>query len=296
MTAPTGTRTCYLHPDRVAGITCQRCDRPICPACMHQASVGFHCPECARGGRQRVYQGAASWATRPIASQVLIALNALVFVVQAVTSGLEPWTDGGRFLFLRYGDKGIWADGALVGSFVPEEPWRLVTGGFLHAQLPFGIIHIGMNMYVLSIFGRLLEPALGKVRFTAVYICALFGGSLGVVLLSPTSITVGASGAVFGMMGAAVMVARERGINLMQSGLATTIGINLLFTFGVPGISIGGHLGGLVAGFAAGALVVELPKRLDLGSKGEVVASGLAIGLGLVFGVVAYVLMVGQYG
>ncbi len=153
-----------------------------------------------------------------------------------------------------------------------------------------------MNMYMLYVFGRLLEPALGRVRFVAVYVCALFGGSLGVVLLSPTSVTVGASGAVFGLMGAAVMVARERGINLMQSGLVTTIGINLLFTFGVPGISIGGHVGGLVAGFAAGALVVELPKRLRAGARGDMVASGLAVGLGLVLGVAAYALMAGQYG
>jgi membrane associated rhomboid family serine protease len=247
MTAPANVRTCYRHPDRVAGISCQRCDRPICPSCMHQASVGFHCPECAKAGKQKVYQGIGSLTARPLVTQVLIGINVLAFIAMLATSG-DDW------VFVR---------GALWGPAIPTEPWRLVTGGFLHSNdIPFGFIHIGMNMYFVWVLGQLIERSLGPVRYLALYAAALLGGSLGVVLLDPDSVTVGASGAAYGLMGAAFLVGRERGIDLMRSGLMTTLVINLVITFSVPGISIGGHIGGLVAGGLAGLVLVEVPKRI----------------------------------
>lgn len=283
MTAPvTGQRTCYRHPDRVAGISCQRCDRPICPSCMHQASVGFHCPECARSGRQKVYQGAASLESRPLVTQVIIAVNVLVFLGQLATRSADFW---------------VYDHGALYPPLVPDEPWRLLTGGFLHAnRLPFGFLHIGMNMYFIWVFGQIVERALGPWRYAALYLAALLGGSLGAVLVTPDSATVGASGAAYGLMGAMFLIARERGINIMQTGLVTTLGINLLITFGVPGISIGGHVGGLVVGAGCAYLLIELPKRLRKGKEGDLIAAALTVGVGLVLAGVAYGLMAADYG
>jgi membrane associated rhomboid family serine protease len=296
MTAPSTQRTCYRHPDRVAGISCQRCDRPICPSCMNQASVGFHCPECARSGRQKVYQGAASWTTRPIVTQVIIAINVLVFVAQVVTSASTPFSSGGRLLFGDgTGDGGIILDGGLIGSFVPQEPWRLVTSGFLHAPFPLGLIHIGFNMLALVRLGQVLEPVLGRRRFVALYAIGLAGGSLGVCLISPTQLTIGASGAVFGLMGGAVMVARDRNVDLWRTGLIQTIGINLLITFGLSSyISVGGHVGGLIGGLVGGAILTEGSRRIR--TNGDVVSAALTGAVAIVVLVVAYVVMVGDYG
>lgn len=279
MTAPTNVRTCYRHPDRVAGISCQRCDRPICPSCMHQASVGFHCPECARGGKQKVLTGPAAWATRPIVTQVLIAINVVAFVGQLATTA-DDW---------------VFRHGFLWGPAVPDEPWRLVTGDFLHANgIPAGFIHIGMNMYGLWILGQLLERVLGRAPFLALYVAAMAGGTLGVLILDPESATVGASGAVYGLLGAAFVVARERNIDLMRSGLVTTLGLGLVITFGVPGISIGGHVGGFLAGGLAGLVLIEGRKRIP--SNGVVVTTAVTAVMAVGFLLVGYLLMVGQYG
>ncbi len=207
----TAMQTCYRHNDRRAGVVCQRCDRPICPDCMRQASVGFHCPECTRSGAQKVVR--PNQLLRPIVTQVLMAVNAAIFVA-GIGPGMET---KGRFIL----------DGGLVGrAFDPTanavvgvsegQWWRLVTSGFLHAD----IIHLGFNMFVLYRLGQLIEPALGRVHFGLVYLVSMLGGSLGVMLLDPSAFTVGASGAVFGLMGAAVAVFRSRGIgNILDSPL-----------------------------------------------------------------------------
>lgn len=256
---------------------------------MHQASVGFHCPECTQTGAQKVYQGVASLATRPLATQVLMGLNLLVFVGTLLTRSTVGWTAGGAALSAR-GFGAFTADGALFGPFVPEEPWRLLTSGFLHD----GIFHVGLNMWVLWVLGRFMEPALGRVRFVALYFCSLFAGSLGVVLIDPEALTVGASGAIFGLMGGAFLVARERNIDLRRSGLVTVLVINLLITFAIPGISIGGHVGGLIGGALAGMILTEGARRL--GAKGDLLAAGITLALGLVFAVVAYGSMSAEYG
>lgn len=252
---------------------------------MHQASVGFHCPECARQGRQRVYTaGAMPGHGRPVVTIALIAVNVAVFVIDAVS---RSSVGGGGAI------DGVTLDGGLVAFAVDPltrtaigvdtgEWYRLVTSGFLHD----GLIHIGFNMLILWLLGQQLEPALGRVRFALLYLVGLLGGSFGVMLLSPNAFTVGASGAVFGLFGAAVVIQRNRGINPFETGLGPLIAINLLITFTLPGISIGGHLGGLVFGAAAGALLVELPSRMP---RPAAPGAGSSVGLSSVAPVAATV-------
>jgi len=248
--APVPESTCYRHPDRRAGVRCQRCERLICPSCMATAAVGFHCPECARRGRQKVYTRATLQRAfnRPVVAQVLIGLNAAVFV-----AGLGSETTNamaGRGGFIR--------DGGLFGPAVADgEWWRIVTAGFLHA----GLLHLAFNMLALFNLGAVLEPALGRLRFVAIYAVSLLTGSLGVLLLSPDNLTVGASGAVFGLMGALVVAQRARGLDPWSSGIGTVIGLNLLITFTIPGISIGGHLGGLVGGLLCAWVLLDAGPR-----------------------------------
>ena len=242
-------RTCYRHPDRRAGVLCQRCDRPICPDCMHQASVGFHCPECTRSGRQRVVRP-SQLGTGLVVTKVLIGLNVAVFLA-GVGSGLST-----KDSFIRHG--GLIANAADAGKLVGVangEWWRIFSSGFLHANL----LHIGFNMWALWVLGQLMEPVLGRARFALVYAVALVAGALGVLLVDPNQLTVGASGAVFGLMGAAAAAMRSRGINVFATGLGATIMLNLLITFAIPGISIGGHVGGLVGGFVVGWIFVDTP-------------------------------------
>ena len=251
----TQIQTCYRHTDRRAGVVCQRCDRPICPDCMRQASVGFHCPECTKKGAQKIVRPQQLLNARPVVTQVLMAINVAVFAA-GVGSGLETRD---RFI----------VDGGLVGAaFNPfngqligvaeGEWWRLVTSGFLHVN----VIHIAFNMYVLYRLGQLLEPVLGRVAFTLAYFVAMLGGGLGVMILSPDEYTVGASGAVFGLMGLAVAVFRSRGINVMDTGLGATILLNLVITFTLSSyISVGGHVGGLIVGFLAGWILTDAGPR-----------------------------------
>ncbi|MGQ0830745.1 MAG: rhomboid family intramembrane serine protease [Microthrixaceae bacterium] len=264
----TAVQTCYRHPDRRAGVICQRCDRPICPDCMRQASVGFHCPECTKSQGQKVVH-ASQLRTRPVVTQALVALNLAVFVA-GLGPGLETKSsmtvDGGLIGLgqLRNGD--------LIGV-AHGEWWRIITSGFLHANA----IHVGFNMWVLYQLGMLLEPVLGRLRFTVVYFVAMTCGALGVLLVEPNGLTVGASGAVFGLMGVAVAVFRSRGINPFDTGLGGAIVLNLVFTFAIPGISIGGHVGGLIGGFIAGWLLVDAGPRY-LRDPNVVLASVIALG------------------
>jgi membrane associated rhomboid family serine protease len=232
---------------------------------MTTASVGFHCPECSRSGRQQVYtKGAIDRLNRPVLTQAIIGLNALVFVAGVVNSSRNAFSGRGGFI----------GDGGLFGPAVADGEWyRLVTSGFLHA----GLLHLGLNMYLLYLLGSALEPAFGRARFAAVYATSLLCGSLGVMVLDPNALTVGASGAVFGLMGAMFLAYRARGIDPWSSGIGATIGINLLFTFTIPGISIGGHVGGLLGGLASAWLLLDGSR--SVGSRqalGAVVALGVA--------------------
>lgn len=233
---PTTPTYCYVHPDRIAGVGCQRCDRPICPQCMRQASVGFHCPQCAGARTTKVVSGRAAFASGSdlIVTKVLIGINAAIWLAMTITGGNATGAAGPVF-----------ENGATFGPSVAQGEWyRLVSGAFLHA----GFLHLAMNMFLLWLLGQVLEPALGKAQFVALYVVSLLGGSLGVMLLDPASATVGASGAVFGLMGALVVLQLRAGQSPWQSGIGTLVALNLLITFAVPGISIGGHVGGLLAG------------------------------------------------
>lgn len=264
----TAVQTCYRHPDRRAGVVCQRCDRPICPDCMRQASVGFHCPECTKSSGQKVVR--AGQATKPVVTNALIALNLAVFVA-GMGSGLrtnQSMTIDGGLIGL-----GRLSNGDLIGV-AEGEWWRIISSGFLHANA----IHIGFNMWVLYQLGQLLEPALGRLRFGMVYVVAMVCGSFGVLLLDPGGLTVGASGAVFGLMGAAVAAFRSRGINPFDTGLGGAIALNLVFTFAIPGISIGGHIGGLIGGFIAGWILLDVGPRY-LRDPNLTIAAVVALGV-----------------
>ena len=271
-------QTCYRHGDRKAGVICQRCDRPICPSCMHQASVGFHCPECTKSGAQKVIK-ASQLVKRPVVTYALIAINVAVFVA-SVGAGLEIRP---QVAF----DFGMLARSPVPGLDVgvaAGEVYRLVTGGFLHAS----IIHIAFNMLALYQLGLLLESAFGRTRFLAVYVVSLLAGSLGVVILHPDQLTVGASGAVFGLMGFAFMAMRSRGIDPFSTGLGGTIVLNLIITFTLSSyLSVGGHLGGLVGGAICGWVLTDIgPKQLK---DDRAILGALAV-LGAAFFVLAIVL------
>jgi membrane associated rhomboid family serine protease len=238
-------QTCYRHDDRKAGVRCQRCERPICPSCMIQASVGFQCPQCVKGSGTRIIR-AGELVTRPVVTQTLIAANAAVFLLQMAAGGTLG--RAGRLV----------TDFALYGPAVEDgEWWRLVTAGFLHV----GLMHVAFNMLILWRLGTMLEPTLGRVRFSILYLLSLLAGSAGALLLAPNSFTVGASGAVFGLLGAAAVGYRRKGIDPMQTDIGSLLVINVILTFVIPRISIGGHLGGLIGGAIVGWVLLEIGER-----------------------------------
>lgn len=233
---------------------------------MVQASVGFHCPECVSSNKQKVYRSPALFNRQPWATKVLIGANVLIFVatVALAGTGQQALMRGGGTLvenFALVGGAGtlnpITGEANATVGVAAGEWYRLLTGGFLHG----GLIHLGFNMLILWILGSQLERGLGTGRFLSLYFASLFAGSLGVMLLDPVSATVGASGAIFGLMGAAVALQRAAGVDWWRSGLGTLLVLNLVITFTVPNISVGGHVGGLVGGLAAGAAMASIEQR-----------------------------------
>ena len=194
----------------------------------------------------------------PVATQALIAINVIVFLIE--TAAGAPLGGGGG--------GSVWFHGSLFGPAITgsnpfplytgtHEYWRLLTAGFLHD----GLLHIFINMISLWFVGSVLEPAIGRVNFLAVYFVSLLAGSFGALWFQPQIPTVGASGAIFGIFGALIVVARARGIPIWQSGLGFVLVFNLLFSLSVRGISVGDHLGGLVGGIITGWLIVEVAER-----------------------------------
>jgi membrane associated rhomboid family serine protease len=237
---------CYRHPNRETGVRCSSCERPICPDCMTSTPVGMRCPECARQSTK--VRTMRSMTDEPTLTYVLIGINVILGLGSVL--GGNVGTSGGDLTEAFELSRAQLADGEL---------YRLVTSGFVHR----GLFHLAANMLALWILGTMLEPALGRMRFALIYFVSLLCGSLGVLLFSADQ-SAGASGAVFGLMGAAIVVARARGISLMESGLGLWLGLNLVITFTIPNISIGGHLGGLVGGFLAALLLTDLPERTRL--------------------------------
>ena len=257
---------CYRHRNRETGVACSNCGRPICPDCMTSTSVGMRCPECARQST-KVTRVARSSET-PTLTYILIGINVAV-ALGGFLSGAN--TTGGNL-----GSSTLIDDGSVsrYAIGVQHEYWRLITAGFLHA----GLLHLAFNMFSLWILGGLLEPAVGRLRFGLIYFVSLLAGSFGALLLEPTAPTVGASGAIFGLMGAAVVVMRNSGISVMQSGLGFWLLLNLLFTFTATNISIGGHLGGLIGGAIAALFLYDLRDRLRAPAA---LATALTVALGV---------------
>jgi membrane associated rhomboid family serine protease len=269
MKAPTAT-TCYRHPNRETGVSCSSCGRPICPDCMTPTPVGMRCPECSR--QKTKVRTAVTLTSDPQLTYALIAINVIAWMAMLAT-GAPLNGVGGT----------VYQHGALYGPLVADgEWWRIVTAGFLHA----GIIHIAFNMYFLYFLGMILEPMIGRMRFGLIYAVSLVGGSFGALLLTPNTPTVGASGAVFGLMGAAILAMRARGIDPMQSGLGVTLLLNLGITFLIPGISKGGHIGGLAAGLIVGYLLFEVADR-SRSSVTPVLAACVVLGVALAVGCIA---------
>jgi membrane associated rhomboid family serine protease len=227
-----------------------------------QASVGSNCLDCAKASRPDVATRARFWSARQpiLVTMVLMAVNLVVFAYVTIQ---DPSSLGSRGITKGQAQLGLSAGLIDQGGVLPlpdgtlyiAEPggwYRLVSSGFLH----FGIIHLAFNMYLLYMLGQMLEPAVGRVRFALVYFAALLGGSAGAMLLQPNSLHGGASGAVFGLIGAAFVGYRMRGVNPFQTGIGMLLLLNLFITFAIPGISIGGHLGGVVAGAICGVIVL----------------------------------------
>lgn len=205
---------------------------------------------------------------QPVVTIALIAINVIVFVIAALSGG--GLVSGGQGELMTRGQ----LDSSMIAS--GGEYWRLITSGFLHVN----IYHLLMNTVFIWILGSQLEPELGRARFLALYFACLLCGSLGSLLIQPDARAVGASGAAFGLLGAAIVMARRRGIDIWSSGLGPILAINLLVTFFVPGIAIGGHLGGVAGGFAAGFALEEVEE-----TSGRLASLAVCVGIGcLAFG------------
>lgn len=240
---PAQAPSCFKHPSRVSYVSCHRCGRPVCPECQVPAPVGVQCTECVRAAnkaipRTKTQFGGTARAGKPVVTYTFIGLNALMYVLQ--------WAIP-NFTQQIY----------LLGALAYWEPWRILTSAFAHSQ--GSLLHIAMNMYGVYICGTLLEPRLGRLRFTWLYLLSAFGGSLGVLVLSnPLSATLGASGALSGLFLALFIVFRTNRSALKQMGIVLML--NAVMGFIVPGISWQGHLGGAVLGAIAAAAIVLIPK------------------------------------
>jgi membrane associated rhomboid family serine protease len=269
---------CYRHPDRETGLSCSVCERPICTECMTMAPVGIRCPEhsgrpqgaarLTHGVRRVSFEGQGALVTKG-----LIALNVVVFLVN-LAQGASLGQNGGE-LFLR---------GLLYGPAVADgDWWRLLTAAFLHGS----VLHIGLNMLMLWWIGGPVEEALGRSRFLALYVVSALAGSAGALLSAPQAFTVGASGAIFGILGAALVFERQ-GNHVLGGSALSIIVLNLVLTFAVPNISIGGHVGGLVGGALCGLALSRFGRGHALYGRPGVAGVLGVVAVGVVSVVVAY--------
>ena len=260
---PAELPVCPRHPDRVTYVRCQRCGRPACPQCQVPSAVGVHCVDCVRRARSS-RRGARSLlggraVTDALVTKILVVACVAVYLIQLTHQPLEN-----RFAF--------------VPAAAISEPWRFVTTAFLHANY----MHLGFNMWALWVLGGSLEPVLGRWRFTAVYLLSALGGSTAIYWLSRPdtdtwiTMTVGASGAVFGLFSTIFVVQRRFGRD--TSGIVALLAINAVISFLGANISWQGHLGGLVTGALVASLYAWAPrtKRTVYGIWGTV---GIAVAL-----------------
>ncbi|RYC11096.1 rhomboid family intramembrane serine protease [Nocardioides zhouii] len=288
----TGVPTCYRHPDRETWIRCQRCDKPICPDCMRDAAVGFHCPDCvkaaSKGSRQnRAMYGGERSADPRLTTYVLIGINAVVWLVIAATgggasrlanlfslapTGLCELSDGSGRFYPDVTDRATcstlpiteWHAGVADGAW-----WQLITSNFTHVE----IWHVALNLFALYIFGPALEGIIGRARFLAVYLIGGLASSVLVLFLSGEhSSTLGASGALFALLGALLVTARKARLNSQWLVQNLTLGV-IITVVGWRMISWQGHLGGFLGGLAAAAIIAYAPKS----NRSVVQWSGLAV-------------------
>ncbi len=261
---------CYRHPDRQSFVLCQRCGRTICGECQTPAPVGFICPECMREARASMPRTRAepirrvrymSRSGQPVMTYALIAVCVFVFILQSI-----PGLGGHITNALVYG--GVFSTPELF------EPWRLLTSVFAHASF----IHIALNMYTLWVFGQILEPAIGKWRYLALFLISGLAGSVGMLVLSPQSFALGASGAIFGMFGALLVIQRKVGGPVRQLIVLIVINLALGF-FPIFGGTIAwqAHVGGLAGGLLTGLILTETRRPAQ-----QALQTGLLIALGVV--------------
>jgi membrane associated rhomboid family serine protease len=261
---------CYRHPGRQSFVLCQRCGKTVCPECQVQAAVGVHCLDCARQNRPvrpkpRFVTAFRSTSTQPVVTYSLIGVTAFLFILQSA-----PGIGSSVTQALQYA--GAYTQPSLGA---PLEPWRMITSVFMHA----GILHLLFNMYALFIFGQGLEHTLGRARYLTLYLLAGLGGSVAVDLIaSPFQGVVGASGAIFGLMGAYFIIQRHLGGTNVQ--LLVLVAINLVIGF-IPGAGISwqAHLGGLAAGALIGLIFT---KTRNVRQKNTQILLLIATGVGLV--------------
>ncbi len=234
---------CYRHPDRATFVRCTRCGNPICPDCMQVASVGFQCPDCVNAAaaaiRQPTTVAGARLIDRPMVTYTVIGINLAVFAIQLLVGINELAVDFGMWPF---------------GIAIDDQWWRLLTSAFLHGSF----LHIAFNMYVLFVLGPPLERILGHGRFVVLYLMAAAGGSVASYAFSDIrTVSVGASGAIFGLMGALIIAGRRLRADIRQ--VLILLAINVVIGFLAPGIDWRAHLGGLVTGMVAAAVLVYTP-------------------------------------
>lgn len=260
---------CYRHKKKETYIRCVRCDRPICPDCMNEAPVGYQCPDCVSEGRKTMRQAKSTFGgsvsgAKGLVTKTLIGINAAVFILALTMIGAEGLLGGISPLHALGGmfSEGNHTGGIIFGTqyVLPTVPnggyYRMVTSMFLH----FGIVHLAFNMVVLWILGRVLERDLGSTRFLALYLVAGLGGSVMTYLFSaPDVLSAGASGAIFGLFGAIVVINRK--LSRDNSGLYVLLGMNLFLTFMVPQISWTAHIGGLITGILCGLMLAFIPRE-----------------------------------
>jgi membrane associated rhomboid family serine protease len=230
--------TCYRHPNRETGVSCSNCGRPICTDCMTPTNVGMRCPECSKQKTKVRTARSGALGDEPRVTMAIIVICVIMFLA---SGSFNVSTAGGNDIYGRF---------VLFGPAIHfgHDYWRLVTSGFLHS----GLFHIGFNMYLLWLLGQQLERAMGSVRFGSLYFTALLCGSFGALVQTTTTGVVGASGAVFGLMGATAVELWRRGYDPFSGGIGGLIFLNLVISF-IPSfhIAFGGHIGGLIGGSLA---------------------------------------------
>ena len=271
---------CYRHRNRQTYLRCVRCDKPICADCRIDAPVGFQCPDCVAEGRKSVRRartafGGGAGGAAGVVTKTMIGVNLAMFILTLAVGGMRAISGAATELHYAFAQASLFGYRATTGAtvFLPEArielfgsvftlpgvstggEYRLLSSMFMH----YGVVHLLFNMVVLWVLGRVLERDLGSLRYLSVYLLSGLAGSVATYLFaSPSTLSAGASGAIYGLFGALILVNRK--LSRDNSGMYVLLGLNLVLTFVMPSISITGHLGGLVGGALTGAVLSFSPR------------------------------------